>query len=188
MDIRTVSQTVLSFAFCCLAAIWAFDPGVQQDAFHAGKVIPEFGKVADVDSDMKLDADTKLKVCFDVANRSRGKSINQTFDSAARFINLNVASGANGENIKVAIVLHGSAAIDATKSEFYASDGKAKSNPNVSVIEALQKNGTELYICGQTAAYRGIKKGDLLPGVKLAPSAMTAHVLLQQDGFALNPF
>ncbi len=160
----------------------------QEDAFHPGKVIPAYGKVAAVESDMELTKKTELKICFDSAEKSRGKSINQTFDSAARFINLNVGCGADASNVHVAIVLHGGAAIDATKSEFYGTDNDGKENPNAEVIAELQKNNATLYICGQTAAWRGIKKADLLPGVKMAPSAMTAHVLLQKEGFSLNPF
>ena len=33
-----------------------------------------------------------------------------------------------------------------------------------------------------------ITGGDLLPGVEMSLSAMTAHALLQQDGYTLNPF
>ena len=43
-------------------------------------------------------------------------------------------------------------------------------------------------MCGQSAAGQGVKKTDLLPGVELALSAMTAHALLQQQGYTLNPF
>jgi len=34
-------------------------------------------------------------------------------------------------------------------------------------------------------AFEGV---DLLPNVEMALSAMTAHALLQQDGYTLNPF
>ena len=159
----------------------------QKDAFHKGSVIPQFGKVATVDSDMKLDSETQLKICFDVAETS-GKSMNRTFDSAARFINLNVESGADAKNVSVVIVVHGSAAMDVTKADFYSKANEGRENPNVKAIDALQKNGTTIYLCGQTAAWRGISKGDLIPGVKMAPSAMTAHAMVQQDGYALCPF
>lgn len=159
----------------------------EKEVFHEGPVISGFGKIASVDADMKLNSQTKLKLCFDVADKSN-RSINQTFDSAARFINLNVESGAEAKNISVAIVIHGSAAIDVTKPEFYAEANDGKVNPNVDVIAELQKHRTTIYLCGQTAAWRGIEKADLLPGVQMAPSAMTAHALLQQDGFSLNPF
>lgn len=181
-------KTLIIVVFCSLAAVCVSANPQKKQAFHAGEVIPEFGKIADVDSDMPLNENTKLKLCFDVATRSGRSSVNRSLDSAARFINLNVASGAAPENIEVAIVLHGSAAIDATKREFYTKDGKAKANPNAAIIAELQKNNSTLYICGQSAAGLGIKKQDLLPGVKLAPSAMTAHAILQQQGYSLCPF
>ena len=43
-------------------------------------------------------------------------------------------------------------------------------------------------VCGQSAACYGVKTDDLLPGVEMAVSAMTAHALLQQQGYTLNPF
>ncbi|HCE21170.1 MAG TPA: hypothetical protein DF282_01490, partial [Hyphomonas sp.] len=50
------------------------------------------------------------------------------------------------------------------------------------------KHRVRIILCGQTAAYRDIEKSDLLPGVEIALSAMTAHAKLQQDGYSLNPF
>jgi hypothetical protein len=40
----------------------------------------------------------------------------------------------------------------------------------------------------ESAAAYGIKPEDLIPGVEMALSAMTAHALLQQNGFTVNPF
>ena len=44
-----------------------------------------------------------------------------------------------------------------------------------------------IIICGQSAAAYGVKKSDFHTGVELALSAMTAHALLQQDGYTV-PF
>lgn len=177
----------LKLTVCFLISISLIPVFQQKDIFHAGSVIADFGKVATVDSDMELNAATKLMLCFDAAETS-GNSINQTFNSAARFINLNAESGADAKNVSVAIVVHGSATMDVTNAEFYSAANKGKANPNAAIIAELQKNRTTIYLCGQTAAWRGISKADLIPGVKMAPSAMTAHALLQQDGFALCPF
>ncbi|MEE2877945.1 MAG: DsrE family protein, partial [Pseudomonadota bacterium] len=43
-------------------------------------------------------------------------------------------------------------------------------------------------LCGQTAAAREIEKDDLIPGVQIALSAMTAHAVLANQGYSLNPF
>jgi intracellular sulfur oxidation DsrE/DsrF family protein len=48
--------------------------------------------------------------------------------------------------------------------------------------------GTEVILCGQTAASRGIPTDRLVNGAQVALSAMTAFVLLQQDGYYANPW
>ena len=50
------------------------------------------------------------------------------------------------------------------------------------VIE-LDKAGVDIYVCGQSAAYNGYSAEELLPEVKIAVSAMTVHVRLQQEGY-----
>ena len=69
-----------------------------------------------------------------------------------------------------------------------ASEHAAKDNANAAIVAALLDNGVRVILCGQSAAAMGIAKSDLLPGVEMALSAMTAHALLQQQGYALNPF
>ena len=48
--------------------------------------------------------------------------------------------------------------------------------------------GVRVIVCGQSAAYYDVENDALLPGVEMALSAMTAHAVLQQQGYALNPF
>ena len=50
------------------------------------------------------------------------------------------------------------------------------------------KQKYENFVCGQSAAYYGVATDDLLPGVEMALSAMTAHALLQQQDYSINPF
>ena len=67
-------------------------------------------------------------------------------------------------------------------------DRYGSENANAGLIAALIDAGVSIQLCGQTAAYRDIAKSDLLPGVGLSLSAMTAHAELQQRGYSLNPF
>lgn len=43
-------------------------------------------------------------------------------------------------------------------------------------------------LCGQSAAYYQVQNADLVPGVQMALSAMTAHAVLAREGYSLNPF
>ena len=157
------------------------------DVFKPGVAITEFGRIAAVDSDVEIPQGTVFKVRFD-AGRGATKGINSTFDSVARFINLKQAAGVPLENVHIAIVIHGSAAIDVTKDEFYSAKRKGQKNGSSNAVATLQKHNVKIYICGQSAAFNGIRKVDLLPGVKVAHSAMTVHALLGNEGYQLNPF
>ena len=50
---------------------------------------------------------------------------------------------------------------------------------------AMRRSGVDR--C-QSAAWANVEKADLLPGVKMALSAMDAHAILQHQGYSLNPF
>jgi len=174
-----------------LAAALLSTPTIASDIpspFIPGSAIPEFGKFAKIDSDMPIPPDTKFKVSFDSTASEAGKE-NRTLNAAARFVNMHVDAGVDVADIRLTIVVHGSAVFDMASDIAYARkyDGTTK-NPNAAIIAALQKAGVEIVLCGQSAAYHGVAKQEMLPGVKMALSAMTAHALLQQEGYTLNPF
>ena len=151
--------------------------------FKAGQVIKAYGNVAAVPSAPPIEASARFQVAFDVATAADPGKISRQLESAARFINMHVAAGVPKENLKLAIVVHGGAALDLTRDAKFGS-----ANPNAGLIAALQEAGVRIQLCGQTAAARDIRADDLLPGVTMALSAMTAHALLQQAGYTLNPF
>ncbi len=162
---------------------------VQDDsAFHEGPAISGFGKIANVQPDMAIPAGTRFRVRFDVSQQATPGDINGAFERAARFINLHIAAGVPRNNIQIAIVLHGEASLDVTNQVFYQKRNGNQSNASAIAVRKLLQNNVAVYLCGQSAAWYGIGRSDLLPGVQLALSAMTAHALLDQDGYSLNPF
>lgn len=155
--------------------------------FHEGPAIPAYGPIASVDSDIAIPEGAILKTSFDVAEQAKPGKLVSKFVSVARFINMHVEAGVPLENVKLAVVVHGRAAKDLLGNEAYR-ERMGADNANAPLIAALQDKGVEIILCGQSAAAQDITKQDLLPGIKLALSAMTAHALLQQQGYALNPF
>ena len=153
------------------------------DDFHAGTIVKDYGKVASVPTALPLSEGTTFKVAFDVAEAAAAGSVNRRMASAARFLNMHGEAGIAVEDINVAIVVHGAAAMDLVNDERYGGE-----NANAGLIAALVEAGVTIELCGQTAAYREITADDLLPGVELSLSAMTSHALLQQEGYTLNPF
>ena len=156
--------------------------------FHKGTVIPNFGEVASVEADMAIPKRAKFKVLFDTAKRAEAGDVNRTLNSAARFINMHAEAGVAEKNMKVAVVFHGKGSFDLTKAGYYGQKFDGAENATADLIKALTDKGVRVILCGQTAAYYDISNEDLLPGVEMALSAMTAHALLQQKGYTLNPF
>ena len=172
----------------CLSFVAASLAYAGPDDFKTGPVFENYGKTAPVETDFKVPSWGTLKVLFDVAGAAKPGEVNRNLDSAARLINMHAASGTKPKKIKVAIVVHGPAAIDLTKAERYSQGSDGKENASAPLISALTEQGVRVILCGQTAAYRDIKNEDLLPGVEMALSAMTAHAVLQYQGYTLNPF
>lgn len=67
-------------------------------------------------------------------------------------------------------------------------DVSGETTSSSDLIAALIDHGVRIIVCGQSAAYYDVRTDDLLPDVEMALSAMTAHALLQQQGYTLNPF
>ena len=160
----------------------------QMENFKTGPVFEDFGATAPVQTDEPVAKDAQFSIAFDVSTAAEPDKINRTIESAARFINMHVAAGVPEENIHLAIVVHGGAAFDLTNQAFFAAHKDGRDNTSAAAIAQLQDHGVEFYLCGQSAAAHGITNVDLLPGVKMSLSAMTAHALLQQQGYTINPF
>ena len=155
------------------SAAWA-DPS----DLHPGTLIPEFGSIADVEGATPIPTGAEFKVVFDASGRTEGE-LNRTLTTAARFLNMHAAAGVPAERQHLAVVVHGVAIGDVAR---------GSAGPNAALVAALLDHGVRIIVCGQSAVALGVAKTDLLPGVEMALSAMTAHALLQQEGYTLNPF
>jgi len=157
------------------------------DAFQPGTAIPDYGRVAEVENEFPLAEGMELRVVFDLADEGEAGAVNRGLDSLARFINMHVAEGVAESDIHLAVVVHGSATRDMTIDAFYGAQHETE-NANAALIQILSDHNVRIYVCGQSAAYHDVTNADLLPGVTMALSAMTAHAQLQQEGYTLNPF
>ncbi len=156
-------------------------PVAAQDlsAFEPGPVFTDFGPHAPVEGVAELPSLSRFAIAFDVADQADDGTRNRGFESAARFINMHVAAGVPADRIDIAVVVHGRAVHD-----LVAGDG----NGSQAMLRAMLDHGVRFIVCGQSAAANGVSKGELIEGVEMDLSAMTAHALLQQDGYTVNPF
>ena len=168
-----------------IGALMVALPAAAQDmsAFTTGPVFEEYGPTAPVETTMDLPADAQFKVALDTSTGAEAGKLNRTLESAARFINMHVE-----ENIQLAVVIHGKASEDMLNDEEYAKRRDGAENANIALIAALTEHNVRVILCGQSAAAFGITNDMLAPGVEMALSAMTAHALLQQEGYTVNPF
>lgn len=154
--------------------------------------IESFGPVFTIKNpDYKTDTSQSFKAVFDVGRAfDDAEKTNKLLESAARFIRLHREAGVPINKIHVALVIHGSAIFDLLNHVDYQSHRISKDpfNPNYELITALAQEGVEIILCGQTASYREIAMTQLHPDVRIALSAMTALVQLQNEGYRLINF
>lgn len=156
-------------------------PLAAQDmsVFKTGPVFEDFGPHAPVSGIGEVPADTEFSVAFDVAKAAEEGQRNRGFESAARFVNMHVAHGVPEDNIRVAVVVHGKAVMDLLAKP---------DNASADMVRIMLEQGVRFIVCGQSAAAYGVTQDQLIPGTEMALSAMTAHALLQQRGYTVNPF
>ena len=167
MSKGVVTSTLVTSTVVMLIAGSSFTAMAGVEAFKPGPVIKGYGKIAEVNSSLVIPADMKFKVAFDLGNASKPGELNRSIDTLARFINMHVAEGVK---------------------RFYKQLNAGQKNVNKDLIAQLINHRVRFYVCGQTAAYYGINPQDLLPGVTMALSALTAHAVLAHEGYSVNPF
>lgn len=169
-------------------ALAAGVPAAAQD-FTTGPVFEDFGPVADIpDTDFAIPDGAHFHVAFDVAQPAEEGQLNRGFESAARLINMHARAGVEPMENRAAVVVHGRAVLDVLRDTAWDVRGRGAINPSANALRQMIDQGVRFIVCGQSAAAQGVAKDELIPGVELALSAMTAHALLQQQGYTVNPF
>ena len=170
-----------------IAALLSAQVMASNSAFTNGPVFKDYGQNIVVKGGLVNPEQQKFKVVFDIADAAKIGEVNRQFNTVARFINMHVRAGVAKENIEVAMVVHGKAGFDLLQNKIFKQKfGGANSNEQL--IKLLLQEKVEIYLCGQSASALGIENKQLIDGVTLSLSAMTANALLQQRGFTLNPF
>ena len=176
---RSISAALL------LLAISAPSASGQQRP-EAGPIVNSGGPVFIVeDPTFETPTDRELKAIFELRTAPDDLSRpQQQVGTMARYLNMHAKNGVPRENVRVAGVVHGSAVWAVLTDENHR-ERHGMDNPNRAMIEEIIASGGQVILCGQSAAARQIAREDLLPGVQVAMSAMTALTVLQQDGYQI---
>lgn len=164
--------------FICLLGLHVHSAFADESAFTKGPLLTDFGPVADVKVTLAIPEGAVFRHSFDISSAASEGSLNRSLVSAARLLNMHARAGLPPKATQLAMVIHGKAVIDVSD----------ELSPNAALVAALVEKDVRIIVCGQSAAYYDVATADLLPGVEMAVSAMTAHALLQQQGYTINPF
>ncbi len=172
-----------------LVAALVLTSGLLGQTQQSGPIIEDHGAVWTVpETDYALRTDETLKAVFDIMDSPDDpKALNRSLETAARFLNMHAQSGMSTEQLKVALVVHNKASKDILSQAAYT-ERYGVENPNLKMVKALQEAGVQFIFCGQSSLSRGYPKEDIIPGIQLSLSAMTALIQLQNDGYRLIKF
>lgn len=149
-----------------------------------GPIIENYGAVWEIDNpDFKTDKSQEFKVVFDVkVGPESDTEMNRNLNTVARFLNMHAQSGIPASQLKAALIVHGTAARNLLTDEAFQERYEVD-NPNRELVEDLLEAGVQVIMCGQSSKTRDLPKEDLIPGVKISLSAMTANIQLQNSGY-----
>jgi hypothetical protein len=127
------------------------------------------------------------KVVFDVTAEGKPTDVNKGLDRVARLLNLYGVAGLKAQDVKITLVLHGEATKSVLNDAAYQTRFQVEKNPNLPLIQALQKVGVEVLVCGQALNYKGFLDGEVTDSVPIAAAALTVVINKQSDGYAVVP-
>lgn len=159
-----------------------------QQRTQAGPVIESAGAVFQVSPTLATPTDRDYRVAFEVAAPAPSADrLNVAFNTTARFLNMHGQAGVPAHRLAAAIVVHGGASFELLDDEAYR-ERFGTDNPNGELLRELIAKGYRVILCGQSAASREVPTDRLIDGVDVALSAMTAFLLLQDEGYRVNPW
>ena len=172
--------SLLTFTFCI---------SLTAQIKKSGPIITDFGEVWKISApDYNIDNKVELKAVFDIMNSPEDHNqINATIETAARFLNMHAQSGVPADQLKFALVVHNKASKDIISHEAYQKR-YGTNNPNYELVQALLDAGGQIIFCGQSSVSRGFPREELIDGVQLSLSAMTALIQLQDENYRLIKF
>lgn len=154
-----------------------------------GPVIRDYGAVWEIPSaDLGVDPTATYSAVFDIMQSPEDPgALNPWIETAARFLNMHAGAGVPKEQLRAVLVVHNKASKDLLADEFYR-ERFGLVNPNTGLLESLMESGVEVVFCGQSSVARQVPKEEIISGVDLALSAMTALIHFQNSGYRLIKF
>ena len=132
---------------------------------------------------MPYDPSLTYKIAIDVYGSLQDSTkIHEPFTEIARTYNLHIAHGVSADKIKIVAIIHGGLS-NAVLSNAAYREKYGVDNPTIFAVQEMKKVGVEFYLCSQSMSFRQLAQEDITPEVKVALSAKSNFVALDQIGY-----
>lgn len=179
---RTLTALVCLLIPTVLAAQTAEGPGGPVIRHSNTTYAPVPGMDFPGDEDATYRFAWALRAAADSAHQ-----ITPAFRGPARVLNALGEDGVPAEQVHLAIVAQGPAAMAMLDNEAYRRL-HGIDNPNLPLLEELRDHGVLLVVCGQTMVGRGMERSDFPDWIKVSRAATVARATLAAQGYVFNPF
>lgn len=106
------------------------------------------------------------------------------FKTPANFLVMADENGVPRTNVHLAIIVHGHATKSLLQNDAYKAM-TGSDNSSIPLLEALNKAGVKIVVCGVALINRKVPRDQLLPFVTVATSATLAHAVLAAQGYTV---
>ena len=106
------------------------------------------------------------------------------FRQPANFLYVGDANGVPRSNVRLAVVVWGTATHSLLKNDAYRA-ARGTDNASIPLLQALHDAGVQVIVCGEALINRKLSRDDLLPFVKIAPTATMGLATLAAQGYTI---
>lgn len=129
-----------------------------------------------------------LRIVYQVTDDAAHDGVNKGLFYARKLINTYAKQGIAADQVHLHLVYQGTGIAAVVNDAARKRLGTDAANPNGEILAELIKRGVQVELCENTMQQKGVKPGELMPGVKLVVGAFPRLIDLQLQGFAYIKF
>ncbi|HET7396264.1 MAG TPA: DsrE family protein [Gammaproteobacteria bacterium] len=171
-----------------LPALMAPSALAADNGFWQNPVIKSAGEMHPLpDAAFQPDPQVTYKAVFSITRGENDpKQVNGGLEHVARAVNVFASAHVPLDHLKFVVIIHGGAVPMTLDNAHYRKEFKTD-NPDLKLIKELKAAGVQFAVCGQAVAGMKYDYKWINPDVKIALSALSTIIVLQQQGYALFP-
>ncbi len=181
MQKKSVLAAIALALLACSSLVTAAEPE------WSNPVIKGYGKVVSLpNAAMQPDKNADYKVVFNLTAGGDPEKLNSSLDRVARTVNIFASADVPASHLHFVVVIHGPATPMVLDNAHYQEKFKVD-NPNLALVDELEKVGVKVVVCGQALAHNKIAHDWVYSKIELTLSAITDVIILEKSGYVLFP-